>query len=376
MPTSRWFGMTDPSDRVKRVLGCAALLVVVVALGPWVGKAVAVNLVMKDVAAIRVGARSEPTRLVGRLATRPVMAERWWVRPYLDGTLDLAELSGTDSSRRLAVGQWLMESGRTAESLAVWNQDEQIAQYWLDRAIVLRAEGDIAGARSILTEIVAQIVPTEAGRLYSRGLAAFWGGDYERAAEDLGAVVALEPTPETRVLLGRILLQTGEYERAVTVLQEVLATEPADFEALVYISEGYQGLGDLGGAWDACDRAIESVPRSPTGWLRCGQVALASQMCPQALTYLQEASRLDPDHWATRYLLAQTYDCAGDSAAALQSYQSILEYPCESAPVLLEIGRFALAQGAPAVARQAIQMAEQLAPDSVEVLEFVSEIQE
>lgn len=118
-------------------------------------------------------------------------------------------------------------------------------------------------------------------------------GEAEAAA--LRAVALNGTSPEARLALGDVLLQTGFHARAGIQYKIALARKPGWVPALVGLGNFAVETRQVKLALDCFERAVPSATESPNVWIGMGRAhALVSSRQDKALTAFATAARLAP----------------------------------------------------------------------------------
>ena len=165
--------------------------------------------------------------------------------------------------------------------------------------LVLLAFWERANARpeSELRSAVADAVPTSAEALTSLGVAVLRDGDVRRAAALHQDALRLKPRhAEAHHNLAAALLAQGRREEAESALREAVAILPK-------YAEAHEQLANLlvrQGRWDEAEQhhrlAARWDRRDPNPRAGLGAILLARGAADEAVSWLEEALRLDPQH--------------------------------------------------------------------------------
>jgi serine/threonine-protein kinase len=121
--------------------------------------------------------------------------------------------------------------------------------------------------------------PGNAQVLRDSGRFAGFMGHFDAGLAATHRAVLLDPlNPRSHSMLGQVLLLARRYTEAVAAFTEVISLDPSDKFAIGYRGLAYYGVGDLASARSSCETK--------------------------------------PDHWATQWCLAITYDKLGRHADA------------------------------------------------------------
>ncbi|UCF35053.1 MAG: tetratricopeptide repeat protein [Phycisphaerales bacterium] len=130
-----------------------------------------------------------------------------------------------------------------------------------------------------------------------------------------------------KTFLGQYHMYREEAELAVVAFNQALQFQPTDATALAYLGRCYQGLGRMGDAEDAYNRAIESNPFEGPAWKGIAQLALVSGDIERYEEALTECERLLPqDIWVQGELQLRA-EKADPEAAIARRVASLSENP-------------------------------------------------
>ncbi len=100
-------------------------------------------------------------------------------------------------------------------------------------------------------------------------------------------------------------LRAGDFSAAAAVLQPLVQQAPDDAVALAYLGMARFHLGDVAGAKQLLDQAIERGPREFLAWAKRGEFWLRLGCYPQAAADLERALRLEAPSIASRRWVAR-----------------------------------------------------------------------
>ena len=145
------------------------------------------------------------------------------------------------------------------------------------------------------------------------GAEALISGELERARDLLRVAVDLSPD-FTKALnnLGVSLLRLGNVDEAVALYRRGLEVNATDVALLTNLARGFQALGDEEEAFALLDRVEELDDANPFIFVYRGELALADQDYPKALTYMRKALRLDSEIPEVHLGLAKVFFSLGE----------------------------------------------------------------
>ena len=161
----------------------------------------------------------------------------------------------------------------------------------------LAGQGELGKAVDAFTEALA-IVDDYVPALLGRARAWYYQQEFEEARKDLDRIVALAPTdPAPYELLGLIGERTGDADAAITAYGRVIELDPDGPHIPEMIARrGHARLaaGDLAGAEEDYDRALELNPDLPALWRGRGIVRERAGKLAEAIQDFEKACALDP----------------------------------------------------------------------------------
>jgi predicted Zn-dependent protease len=166
-------------------------------------------------------------------------------------------------------------------------------------AQALDQQGRIAEARALLDECLRDH-PDRPGALAERGWIASRDGDGQRAEEDLGRAIQLDPSDLTaHHRYYQVLNQNGKKAEAAKE-QETIDRVKADLEQINEIVLG----------------RLPATPNDPSLYFDAGMIALRIGRPKEMLRWLQSALQVDPGHAPTHRALATYYQDTGNPILA------------------------------------------------------------
>lgn len=182
-------------------------------------------------------------------------------------------------------------------------------------------------ARAIQEYTTALTLDPE-GRETSRLLAEIYyqTGRLEEAAGVLDRFAArLDLDAQQALLHGKVLTQLGRYAEAGALLEQVVAGDPASMDAIDSLAALYEYQGLFDAAIDLYTPMLDDSGKRGYLQERIGTLQTRAGRYEEAITSLEEARRLQPDHSRTLIFLAQCYENTGDPQAALRVYSDRIE---------------------------------------------------
>lgn len=132
-------------------------------------------------------------------------------------------------------------------------------------------------------------------------------------------------TPAMSLLLGKADLRLGRAEEAERILTGVVARSPGNLEAVDALGSLYEYQKKYDEAIGLYGALLQSGP--PTAYLRdrIGSLHLEAGHFKDAIRELEAAQALDPGDSRGLLTLAQAYEGAADTAAALSAYDRLIQ---------------------------------------------------
>jgi predicted Zn-dependent protease len=177
------------------------------------------------------------------------------------------------------------------------------------RARVLRAEGDVAGARARLEAALASAPGDDEARIELADLLVADGGDLARA-EALLAGVAAPHAPRLHLVLARLAEARGDDERASLEYAIALAGED-DPDARLRRALAHERLGRLDEATGELERARAARPDDVVARGRLAERYEAAGRLPDAEAELRFLADADPERPSGWERLSRFYERTG-----------------------------------------------------------------
>jgi len=170
----------------------------------------------------------------------------------------------------------------------------------------------------------------QANAYNNRGFAFHLKGDLDRAIDDYGNAIEIDPNNlYARNNRAIIYIEKRRYARAIPDLDAVIALKPS--ELLAYANRGlaYQGLGVFNRAIEDYTKALEI---SPNNSLMLNNRAYAYSLNGEqekALADMKAALALDPDNARMHHSLGEIYFYAGQEDKATEEWESVCRLASE-----------------------------------------------
>lgn len=231
---------------------------------------------------------------------------------------------------------------------------DEIALARLTRGIARTALGDKVLASEDYIEAVQHydqlINPAnpDALAVFRRAVALDASGNTERALDEYGNAIRLDPTVSLAFLNRGVLLAARKraYDRAIEDFDKVLILEPDNYLALVARGDAFSQLGDVGRALADLNRAVTLAPRSAVALVARGQAESRRGNQTAAEADYEAALKIDPRHEQALINLAAIRALRGDPAAAIPLLDRAIDIDPRNALALYNRGyaNFALKQ--------------------------------
>ncbi|MEQ1903808.1 MAG: tetratricopeptide repeat protein [Pirellulaceae bacterium] len=160
--------------------------------------------------------------------------------------------------------------------------------------------------------------------LLQTSIEAHEAGDLRLAAEGFAAVLAVAPElPDAWYNAGLVAFQSGQNDQAIAALERAAALQPEP-EYLTDLAAIYQTIGDDSRADQLLSTAIAIDSDYGPAHFHRGVVLSSQNRFDEALLHLHRAIDLDYGVDSSLQQIGLVYDRAGDSASAIQAYESAL----------------------------------------------------
>ncbi|MEM7610319.1 MAG: XrtA/PEP-CTERM system TPR-repeat protein PrsT [Pseudomonadota bacterium] len=275
---------------------------------------------------------------------------------------------------RIVLAQYYLQQGDYERARDAADEGLAIAP---DNPNLLRVRGqarsrlglDESSRRDILR--AAELSPDNRDMQFEKSRLLLAEGDVEQARKTLTDFLALKPNDVgIKLFAADIDLRSGAIARAERAVESVLADEPQNRAALIIRGDVHSQRGELQAALARYDDAAAlDVDRLIT--LR-RYVTLNRLGDSRAMAVLEDWLAANPGDTGVETIIAQRLDVSGDSTAAVERYQAILDRgvqsPAQRAIVLNNLAWLYHAQGD----SRALPLAEQareLLPESGAILD-------
>ena len=169
---------------------------------------------------------------------------------------------------------------------------------------------------------------------------------YEKAMEAYDFALAINSQNTFAIFnKGNILSNLERYSDAIPVYHEYLENEPDSFEAMTYLAECYEKIGEVVMARKYYQEAIELAPEFADPWFGLGVIALNTGNTDDSLIFFRKAVRLDDENPEIWYLLGKAHYSKGEKKAALRCFREALKLDSYYDEVWADLGTIILKDG-------------------------------
>jgi len=166
---------------------------------------------------------------------------------------------------------------------------------------------------------------------------------YEKAMEAYDFALAINSQNTFAIFnKGNILSNLERYSDAIPVYHEYLENEPDSFEAMTYLAECYEKIGEVVMARKYYQEAIELAPEFADPWFGLGVIALNTGNTDDSLIFFRKAVRLDDENPEIWYLLGKAHYSKGEKKAALRCFREALKLDSYYDEVWADLGTIIL----------------------------------
>jgi len=203
------------------------------------------------------------------------------------------------------------------------SQPNNADAYW-NRGKLEALNKSLAPALSDLTKAVI-LDSTKSGYFYNLADVEFLTGHTHEARDAFETSIRLDPKNTDAILkLAELYLFVQKYEDAVTLINQALKVNP--YIARAYFLKGmiYIEKHDTAKAISSMQTAVEQDPDYFDAYIQLG-LLFANRGNPIALTYYDDAARIQPQNPEPYYDEGMFYQFGGDYDNAIKEYQELLQ---------------------------------------------------
>ena len=148
--------------------------------------------------------------------------------------------------------------------------------------------------------------------------------ELEKAVTELEAAARDAPDlPRLQFSLGFAYLKLGRYAEAKVCLEKELRRTARDFSTLYYLAFVLERQGDLDGARQRVEAALQEEPESAEAATLQGSILLKQGQTAEAVRVLEVAVARQPQESEPRYLLARGYQKLGRMQDAAREFAEV-----------------------------------------------------
>ncbi len=233
-----------------------------------------------------------------------------------------------------------------------WKQDKADgARQWLTKA--LEADPGRVDAYIVLAEISMR------------------GRDYQQAQRYLEKAAATEPDNSlVKLALAKAFRLSDKDEQATALLQEVLSKEPENITAIGALAEIYFSTNQLADARKQAEKLVRLSPGNPYANSVYGGILLKQGEYDQAVLYLTNAANASTATSKEHYLLGVALKKTAQPAQAISEFQIALTLDPDNFAARLMLAESYLSEGAFDKAEQEVKHLLSEAPENEQALQL------
>lgn len=321
---------------------------------------------------LQSAADASPENIAAQFELGLVLTQRNQLDDAVKAFREVVRLNPRAASAHLQLANLYLARGETAQSLtsaedATRNApDNPLAQVILARSQM--GQGNLTAAAAVLDDLQKKyprvpVVLNQVGtlRMLQRNNAA------ARTAFEQSLALAPGDVEAVRGLVALDLMERKP-EAAIARVEPLLASSPNNSRLLVEAARAHAGTRNYAKAEELLRRAIQADDTNMPAYGYLGQVFLAQQKLPEALTEFEALSQKQPTSVPAHTMVAMLLQATGRDAEAMKRYERVLEINQE-APVAANNLAWLYAEGAGNidVALQLAQRARRALPEVAEV---------
>ena len=272
---------------------------------------------LRGAATSRVAAKPKPTPAPAPVAPAAADSAAEVKKDYDACVMKLFPTRDDAEARSAACSRALQSRQLAPDQVAMARLTRGIARTALGDKVL--ASEDYAAAVQHYDTLIDPANP-ESLAVYRRAVALAAAGQTDRALEEYGSALKLDPKASVAYLNRGVLLATRKraYDRAIEDFDRVLSLEPDNVDALVARGDAYSQLKDFGRAMADLDRAVTlAPPRSPVARIARGQAYSRMGNQADAQRDYEAALAIDPRSATALVNLAAVTALRGDPAGAI-----------------------------------------------------------
>ncbi len=272
---------------------------------------------LRGAATSRVAAKPKPTPAPAPVAPAAADSAAEVKKDYDACVMKLFPTRDDAEARSAACSRALQSRQLAPDQVAMARLTRGIARTALGDKVL--ASEDYAAAVQHYDTLIDPANP-ESLAVYRRAVALAAAGQTDRALEEYGSALKLDPKASVAYLNRGVLLATRKraYDRAIEDFDRVQSLEPDNVDALVARGDAYSQLKDFGRAMADLDRAVTlAPPRSPVARIARGQAYSRMGNQADAQRDYEAALAIDPRSATALVNLAAVTALRGDPAGAI-----------------------------------------------------------
>ncbi|MGD0695194.1 MAG: tetratricopeptide repeat protein [Terriglobia bacterium] len=189
----------------------------------------------------------------------------------------------------------------------------------------------------------------------------------QKAVTHFETLARLNPSDtDSFVILGRLYKLNNQPAKAEEAFKKILNSDPTSRNAISNLAQLYTDQGDYAQAIDLLTRIPDSDMDGPL-LAMLAEAYSQSRDFDKSIETFQKALARDPDNQDIRRVYAGTLKESGKTELARQEYQSLLKADPEDGQSYLNLAQLDELDGRYEPARQELERAKTLLPDSVEI---------
>jgi tetratricopeptide (TPR) repeat protein len=141
---------------------------------------------------------------------------------------------------------------------------------------------------------------------------------------------------------GNLLCNLERHAEAIPVYLEYLENEPDSFEAMTYLAECYERIGNILLSKKYYREAIDIAPEFADPWFGLGVIELNSGNPDDSLIYFRKAVRLDDENPEFWYLLGKAHYVKNELKSSLSCFREALKLDIYYDDVWIDLGKMLL----------------------------------
>jgi len=189
---------------------------------------------------------------------------------------------------------------------------------------------------------------------------------YDESLSSLENILSRDPeNPDARMLQAEVWLEKNDARKAIATLDKLNNAYPNTAVVKYQLARAYLASNNLSQATAALEQALAAKPNYTEAILLLGELNLRSGKLQAAVAVIEDLQKKQPELPQARLLLANAYQALGrlDDAAAL--FREQIKAVPQSPDAHFLLGLILRQQNKNAEARQAFEKASELAPDNL-----------